>query len=297
MNSALDVDACVTPGAAADAAIRRLKAAGITNPKLDARLLLNACLGEDANTDRHRPLGQETMARFEQMLARRVAGEPVSRILGSREFWSLEFALSPATLDPRPDSETLVEAALSRIADRGRALRIADLGTGTGCLLLALLSELPNAGGMGVDIQAQAVEVATANARRLGLDTRAAFHVGDWDTGLAPGFDCVLSNPPYIPSADIASLAAEVRCDPLVALDGGPDGLDAVRKVSLAVARLLKPGGLALIEIGAGQAPEAADIVGRAGLEFLGIDEDLAGHPRVVVAIAGDRGKSAFTIR
>lgn len=288
MNASLGIEAA---GAAGEAATRALEAAGIANPRLDVRLLLAACLGEDAS------LSEETLARFEPMLARRIAGEPVSRILGQREFWSLEFALSPATLDPRPDSETLVEAALARIADRRLALRIADLGTGTGCLLLALLSELPKASGVGVDIEPRAAQAAAANARRLGLHARAAFIAGDWGAGLVREFDCVLSNPPYIPSADIADLPPEVRCDPRVSLDGGRDGLDGIRGAAGASARLLKPGGLALIEIGAGQARAAACIASRAGLEFLEMDTDLAGHPRVMVALAGDRRQSAFMIR
>lgn len=285
MNAVLDLNA------ATDAAIRRFEAAGIASPRLDARLLLAASLGKDAC------LNEETLARLEPMVSRRIAGEPVSRILGMREFWSLDFALSPATLDPRPDSETLIEAALARIADRRLALRIADLGTGTGCLLLALLSELPEASGVGVDIEPRAVRAAAANARRLGLDARASFIAGDWGAGLAREFDCVLSNPPYIPSGDIAGLPPEVRCDPRISLDGGSDGLDGIRGAAGAVARLLKPGGLALIEIGAGQARAAADIASRAGLGFLAIDNDLAGHPRVLVALAGNRGQSAFTIR
>lgn len=277
--------------AATDAAVRRFEAAGIANPRLDARLLLAACLGTDAASS------EETVARLEPMVARRIAGEPVSRILGVREFWSLDFALGPATLDPRPDSETLIEAALARIADRRTALRIADLGTGTGCLLLALLSELPEASGVGVDIEPRAARVAAANARRLGLHERAWFMAGDWGAGLVRKFDCVLSNPPYIPSADIADLPPEVRCDPWAALDGGGDGLDGIRGAAGASARLLKPGGLALIEIGAGQARAAAGIASRAGLRFLGMDKDLAGHPRVMVALAGDRRQSAFTFR
>ncbi|MHA1536210.1 MAG: peptide chain release factor N(5)-glutamine methyltransferase [Alphaproteobacteria bacterium] len=272
-------------------AVRALEAAGIANPRLDARLLLAACLGEEGSEC------GKSRARLAPMLARRIAGEPVSRILGSREFWSLDFELSPATLDPRPDSETLIEAALARIAEPDKPLRIADLGTGTGCLLLALLSELPEASGVGVDIDAGAARVAAGNAKRLGLAGRASFVVGDWGAGLAPEFDCVLSNPPYIPSADIAGLAPEVRCDPPAALDGGRDGLDGIRGAARGAARLLKSGGLALIEIGAGQEQPAAEIVGRAGLRFVTMDKDLAGHPRVVVALAGEKGQSAFTIR
>ncbi len=276
---------------AGEAAVRALEAAGIAKPRLDARLLLAACLGSDGCPS------EATHARLEPMLARRMAGEPVSRILGRREFWSLDFALSPATLDPRPDSETIVEAALARIADRRLGLRIADLGTGTGCLLLALLSELPNASGVGVDIDGGAARMAAANARRLGLAARASFMAGDWGAGLIREFDCVLSNPPYIPSADIAGLPPEVRCDPRAALDGGRDGLDGIRGAAAAAAHLLKPGGLALIEIGAGQARAAAGIAGRAGLRLLAMDKDLAGHPRVMVALAGDRRQSAFTFR
>jgi release factor glutamine methyltransferase len=216
---------------------------------------------------------------------RRAAGEPLSRLRGAREFWSLDFALSPETLDPRPESETLVAAALDAVPDRAARLRLLDLGTGTGCLLLALLSELPNAWGLGIDRAAGAAATARANAVALGLASRAAFIVGDWGEALRGGFDFVVSNPPYIPSADIPALAPEVRHDPLRALDGGPDGLDAYRALAPDLARLLR--GTALIELGAGQAPAAARIMRTAGLDVRGTRPDLAGIDRCLVLEPG----------
>jgi len=264
----------------------RLAAAGVDSALTDARLLLMAALGCDRTSLLSRAaeaLPPEAAARYADSLARRAAREPVSRILGHREFWSLDFALGPATLDPRPDSETLVEAALAAAPDR--PLRVLDLGTGTGCLLLAVLHDRPAAFGIGVDRSEAAARIARDNAYALGLADRAAFLVGDWATALAGRFDLILSNPPYIPEADITALEPEVRDhDPRLALSGGTDGLDAYRALAAALPELLVPGGTAVVELGIGQAADVAALFGGAGLDITGTPHDLAGIPRCVVA-------------
>lgn len=272
----------------------RLAGAGIDSAMSDARLLLMAALGCDRTGLLSRAgetLPQEAAGRYADHLARRERREPVSRILGRREFWSLDFALGPATLDPRPDSETLVEAALAAASDR--PLRVLDLGTGTGCLLLAVLHDRPAAFGIGIDRSEAAARVARDNAHALGLSDRAAFLVGDWATALAGRFDLVLSNPPYIPEADIAALEPEVReHDPRLALSGGADGLDAYRALAMALPELLAPGGTAVVELGIGQAADVAALFRAAGLDIAGTPHDLAGIPRCVVATSGT--KKAF---
>lgn len=220
-----------------------------------------------------------------KLLARVVAHEPLSRILGIREFWGLPFALSADTLDPRPESETVVAAVLDRLPDRDHAYRLLDLGTGTGCLLLALLSELPHATGIGVDIAPGAARTARYNAVQLGLAGRAQFLAGHWAAAIAGRFDAVVANPPYIPTSDIAGLAAEVReYDPRRALDGGPDGLASYREIVSALPRLLRPGGRFATEVGAGLADIVAAILTAQGLRLDSIVPDLAGIPRCVVA-------------
>lgn len=268
-------------------AAARLRAAGIDSAHLDARLLAGAALGfsrEQLLIHAREPAGAEAAARLEALLARRLAREPVSRILGRREFWSLEFALSPETLDPRPDSETVIEAALA-VTPRDRPLAILDLGTGSGCLLLALLSELPLAHGLGIDRSAGAVETATANAERLGLAGRAGFERRDWRDGLAGVFDLVVANPPYIPEGEIAGLEPEVaRFDPLAALAGGLDGLDAYRRLAPLLPDLLSGHGTVIFEVGAGQAPRVAALLEAAGLLVAGTSADLSGIERCVIA-------------
>lgn len=277
------------------AAAARLEAAGVEAARRDARLLACRLLGggpELLLAQGDRELTPEEAARIEAAMARRAAREPVSRILGEREFWSLAFGLNGATLDPRADSETLVEAALAEIGDRGAPLRILDLGTGSGCLLLALLSELPQADGCGIDISTEAVTQASANAERLGLSSRAGFLVHSWGQGLALGgaadagpWDLVVSNPPYIASGDIAGLAPEVAgFDPPGALDGGADGLDAYRDLIPAVAAVLRPEGLLALEIGHGQAAAVEGLLRAAGLAPLRRAADLAGIERCLLA-------------
>lgn len=275
-------------------AVRRLDAAGVPTPRLDARLLVADALGCEPGALTLRAgerLDSDGVARIEGLIARRMAREPVARIRGMREFWSLPFRVGPATLDPRPDSETLVEAALSAIGDRDAVLDVVDLGTGTGCLLLALLTELPQARGLGIDISAEAVAVARDNAAALGLADRARFAVADWRdpvrswAGAAVGgVACILANPPYIPSEQIDDLAPEVaRHEPRGALDGGGDGLDAYRSLGPAIRSLLAPTGVAVIEVGAGQADPAATLLATAGLSVVRRAGDLAGYDRALV--------------
>jgi release factor glutamine methyltransferase len=263
-------------------AARRLAQAGVEDALRDARLLMRTLLGWDAATlfaRQHEPLAPADATAFASRVARRATREPVSRILGRREFWSLDFALGPATLDPRPDSETLVEAALA-MAPAPR--RVLDLGTGSGCLLLAILSERPATFGVGVDRSEDALRLARTNAMSLGLAGRSAFALGDWTDAVAPGFDLVLANPPYIPTGEIAGLDAEVRgFDPVAALDGGVDGLDPYRRIFGDLARILSPDGSALFEHGLGQEDAVGAIARRAGFDIIATPRDFSGVVRV----------------
>ncbi len=267
---------------------RRLAAAGVDTAMLDAKVLLMHTLGlsrEDLAAGRGQAVTEDGRDRFDALIARRAAREPVGRLTGSREFWSLPFAVSAATLIPRPDSETVIETALSLVRDRNARLRILDLGTGTGCLLLALLSELSDAWGVGIDLSEPALRTARANAIALGIGTRAVFLCTDWDLSLDGRFDLVLSNPPYIRSGAIASLEPEVALhEPARALDGGADGLDAYRAIAPALPRLLADSGRAVIEVGATQAADVAALVSAHGLTAARTVHDLGGRPRCVVA-------------
>ncbi|UZF92337.1 peptide chain release factor N(5)-glutamine methyltransferase [Bosea sp. NBC_00550] len=264
--------------------VQRLLRAGSATPGLDARLLVEGSLATE-NPDPDMLLPVEALARLDGFASRRLAGEPVWRILGEREFWGLPFRLSPATLEPRPDSETIVEATLKQLVDRRHEpLSLLDLGTGTGCLLIALLSELPRATGLGVDLSEEAALTAAGNAALNGMAERATFRQGDWTEGLAGRFDVILSNPPYIPSAEIATLSVEVReHDPLLALDGGSDGLKPYRIFARTLPALLAPGGIIVFEIGAGQGTDVVALMREGGLEFLGSRSDLGGHERALI--------------
>ncbi|EKE72156.1 peptide chain release factor N(5)-glutamine methyltransferase [Oceanibaculum indicum] len=272
-----------------DAAVR-LEAAGVEEARRDARLLLAEALGVEAHRlilEPQTEVPPEAAVRFERFVAARADRMPVSRILGRREFWGLSFRLSPATLDPRPDSETLVEAVLEAFPDRTAPLRVLDFGTGTGCLLLAVLSEYPAASGLGIDKAADAVAMACANAADLGLSSRAAFRTGDWGQGLEGAFDIILSNPPYIEAAVVPGLAPEVaRHDPLLALTGGADGLDAYRALMPHAARLLAPLGHVFLELGQGQEKDVADIAASCGLQRHAAHADLAGIARCLELVA-----------
>lgn len=267
---------------------RRLAAAAIPEPRREARLLVAAATGLSTAAliaDPARAIGESEMGRLAELARRRAGREPLSRILGWREFWSLRLALGPETLDPRPDSETLIEAALDWAGSRrAEPLRVLDLGTGTGCLLLALLRELQAAQGLGIDASAGAVAVAAANAAALGLADRARFRTGSWGDGLSERFDIVLCNPPYIPAGEIAGLEPEVaRFDPWLALSGGVDGLDSYRVLARQLPDLLAPGGWAFIELGAGQSAEAGALFEAGGLAVLAARSDLGNIPRCLV--------------
>jgi len=265
---------------------QKLATAGIDNPALDVTILIGHALG----LDRAQLLGQSERAlaidefyNIEQLIIRRAAHEPVARIVGEREFWSLPFGLNEATLEPRPDSETLVEAALQSL--RGKlAPRILDLGTGTGCLLLALLHELSSATGVGIDIAPRAIEQAQTNAKRLRLGRRARFQVGNWLDYIEEKFDAIISNPPYIATNDIASLMPEVReHDPRRALDGGKDGLEIYRLLIPQLRHFLKPEGIAIFEIGQGQAQAVETLFRDAGLMGIIQFRDLSGIERCLM--------------
>ena len=274
-----------TSRAAALAALAEAFAGVVDAPAREAALVLRAAglKPTELIAEPDAPLGAAA-ADARRYGARRAAGEPLSRIVGEREFWGLSFALSPEALDPRPETETIVEAALAALAARrGEALRIVDFGVGSGALLAALLSEFPAARGLGVDLSPGAAAQARANLEALGLAARAEIRVGDWAKEIAGGFDLIVANPPYIPSGEIAGLAREVRDhDPRLALDGGADGLDAYRALAPEIARLLAPAGRFFFEVGAGQAAAVKALATSAGLVDLATHRDLAGIERVV---------------
>lgn len=277
----------VTVVRALDEAVARLAAAGIEEARREARLLLAHALGTGVASlfaDPARAIDRDARDRFAALVERRVAREPVSHLLGHREFWSLDFVVTADVLDPRADSETLVEAALAAFPDRDAPLAVLDLGTGSGCLLLAVLSERPNARGLGIDASDAALRIAAENAARLGLDDRATFQRGDWGRDLGARFDLILCNPPYIESGAIAALAPEVaRWEPRPALDGGADGLDAYRVLAPQFNRLLAVNGIAAIEIGDGQANAVADLSVAAGLVVESRRRDLSGIERCLL--------------
>jgi release factor glutamine methyltransferase len=265
-----------------------LRAAGLDTPDLDARVLVGHALGLDqaALAAAERVLTAHEAAALEALAARRLAREPVARIVGHKEFWGLRIGVSAATLVPRPETETVVEAALAAVdaaRRRGAALRIADLGTGSGALLLALLSELPQAFGVGTDVSCAALALARHNAARTGLAGRAAFVASDFGAALSGGFDLVVSNPPYVRGHEIAALAPEVRDhDPRVALDGGPDGLAGYRVLAADANRLLGLGGHLVVELGLGAAADVAALFSAAGLAAAPPRADLAGVARAL---------------
>lgn len=277
----------LTVAAARRSIAGRLRAAGIESPDLDARVLVGAVTALDLTgliMAAARPLTQAESARLADLVQRRLEGWPVARLAGRKEFWGLALDLDAATLVPRPDTETVVEAALDIIGEaRAASLRIADLGTGSGALLLALLSELPQATGIGTDISLPALRTARANAARLALAARAAFVLCDYSAALGDGFDLIVSNPPYIASAAIAGLPPEVRDhDPRRALDGGADGLDAYRRLVPQAAARLRPSGALVVETGQHQAAAVAALMQAAGLSEIVARPDLGGIPRAV---------------
>jgi release factor glutamine methyltransferase len=265
--------------------------AGIDEAEADARLLIAHALNLDrAGLTAHgeRALTPDETNAIEQLAARRLRREPVSRIIGTKEFWSLPLRVSDAVLVPRPDTETVVEEALDGIDRAGlrkAPLRILDIGTGSGAIILALLSELPNAIGTATDISEAALAITRGNAERLGYAPRCNFAICDVAQGLAGPFDLIVSNPPYIAHGDIAALAPEVRdYDPALALDGGIEGLDIYRAIAGQARRLLAPGGRLIVELGAGQEPAVAALMTAAGLTAGQARHDLAGIPRALGA-------------
>ena len=268
----------------------RFRSSAIDSAELDARILVGAAMGLDLTgliAAAARSVTSDEAVRLEGFTRRRLAGEPVARILGTREFWGLPLQLSAATLVPRPDTETVVELALEMLRAEPhpeRRLRIADIGTGSGAILLALLSELPNAYGVGTDVSVAALRTARSNAARLGFAARAAFVACDYAAALSDTFDLMVSNPPYIRSADIAGLAVEVRDhDPLVALDGGADGLDAYRVLIPQAAEQLAQDGILVVEAGHDQSADIGKLMTAAGLtQDKPPSADLAGIRRAV---------------
>jgi release factor glutamine methyltransferase len=269
-------------------AVTRLRNAHIDNPALDARLLVAHGLKLDRAqllSQKDRILCEKEMHLLNVFIECRVRHESVARILMEREFWSLPFGLNEATLEPRPDSETLVEVALKSITKRDAALRILDIGTGTGCLLLSLLHELPNATGLGVDIAARAIEQAQENAEKLNLKNRAIFQIKNWLNDVTESFDIIISNPPYIARKEIPTLAPEVKnFDPKLALDGGEDGLDAYRHLIPLLHARLKPKGIAVFEIGYNQSASVTALFKAAGFSSVTLHRDFGGNDRCLLA-------------
>lgn len=272
------------------AARRTLDAAGYEEAADEARILFEAITGTgrtDLIMDPGRAVDPTIVKTFAAAIRRRLAGEPVYRILGKREFHGLELALSPATLEPRADTETLVDATLAQLRQMPAGpdgYRILDLGTGTGAIVLALLAELPGASATAVDVDALAVATARANAARHGLDGRLTALVSDWFSAVHGQFDAVVSNPPYIRDGEIAGLDPEVRLhDPHLALAGGPDGLDAYRRIAADAAAFLRPDGFVAVEIGHDQLNDVTNVFEAAGFHRLVAAQDLGGRDRALI--------------
>jgi len=268
------------------AAQGQLKAAHIDSPAIDARLLLEAATGAsrlDILTDPHRAVTDDQSATLAAYVDRRLRREPVSRILGRKGFWKIMLNVTPDVLSPRPDTETILDIVLLAFQP-AQGLNLIDLGTGSGAILLAVLSERPGAHGVGTDISSEALAVARENAANLDLGGRATFLRTEWAAGFGDhSFDLVVSNPPYIPSDDIPGLDPEVRDhDPLLALDGGPDGLQAYRDLAPEIARVLKPGGIFAVEIGWDQGGTVKALFEAAGLSDVKVVKDLGDRDRVV---------------
>ncbi len=264
----------------------RLKAAGLEGPVIDARILVEAASGAsraDIIGDPRRPLSAQQAAVLDGFVARRLRREPISHILGRKGFWTIMLKVSSDVLTPRPESETLVELVLRDLPEH-RPFSLLDLGAGSGALLLAILAERPAGKGLGVDLSEEALAVARENAANLGMAGQVALLRGDWTTGLAEGgFDVVVSNPPYVPTDDIATLAPEVRDhEPRLALDGGPDGLASYRRLAPEIMRVLKPGGRFAVEVGHDQATAVEALFAGAGAVERATARDLADRDRVV---------------
>ncbi len=290
---------CATIGSLRRRIVARLLAAGIESAELDARVLIAHALGVDMAVLLARPdmqIDAEAEARLAAWTERRIVGVPIARIVGVKEFWSLSFTLGSATLVPRPETETVIEAALAAMPDRDASIRVLDLGVGAGALLAAILLERPRAFGVGVDRSVNALAVARTNLDNLGLGSRAALVRGDWAAALGRQFDLIVANPPYVASGEIATLPPEVRDhDPLFALDGGADGLDAYRAIAFDLPRLISPTGVAILEIGNGQETAVAELARNAGLIVnAAARRDLSGCPRALVIHPGGGSKKTL---
>ena len=276
---------------------RRLEAAGIDSPVIDSRLLVQAAASAtraDIIADPHRQLTDEQSMELERLLSRRERREPISHILGVKGFWKIMLRVTPDVLTPRPETETILDVVLPELAELAR-FRVLDLGVGSGAILLAILSERPNAVGLGVDVSEEALAVARENAANLGLAGRAALMRGDWTAALQEeGFDLVVSNPPYIPTAMIPGLAPEVKDhEPRLALDGGPDGLDAFRRLAEEIPRVLRPGGRFAIEIGFNQGAAVRELFNLDSLQGVRVVRDLGDRDRVVTGVKKTFGQTA----
>jgi len=275
---------------------RRLEKAGVDSPVIDARLLVQAAAGAtrtDIIADPRRPLSPDQAADLERLLGRRERREPISHILGVRGFWKIMLRVTPDVLTPRPETETILDVVLAEFPEAAR-FRVLDLGVGSGAILLAILAERPGAVGLGVDVSEAALAVARENAANLGLAGRMSLMRGDWTAGLEDGgFDLVVSNPPYIRSGDLATLEPEVRDhEPRLALDGGPDGLDAYRRLAEEIPRVLRPGGRFAVEIGFDQGPAVAALFANAGLPGARVVRDLGDRDRVVTGVKKTLGQT-----
>jgi release factor glutamine methyltransferase len=287
-------------GASVDAARRHLarefRSRGLDTPELDARVLVGHALGLDhagLAVQSRRALSTDEADAVAALAARRLAREPVARIVGHKEFWGLPFRLNADTLLPRPETETVVEAALAAVGHGSGAVRVADLGTGSGALLIALLSELPGAFGVGTDVSLAALDCARGNAAALGLGTRTAFVACDYGAALAGAVDLLVSNPPYVVRDDIATLQSEVRdFDPRRALDGGPDGLDGYRAIAADAQRLLSGEGVLVLELGQGQLDAVTALFAAAGLAPEAVKNDLSGVARALILRAVPRWRA-----
>lgn len=263
-----------------------LAMAGIDSPDHDALQLLCHALGitvSDAKLHADTIIPEDSIAQLSGLLARRVGREPLAHITGTRGFWSLDLIVTPDVLDPRPDTETLIEATLNQVSDKTAPLRVLDLGTGSGAILLALLTELPNATGLGVDLSDKALTIAKQNAAQNNLADRAQFHQGDWETGNTNNFDIIVSNPPYIPAGDIAGLQPEVRDhEPHLALTPGDDGLAPYRIILDRLAKWAAPTALIGFECGIDQANDLAKLMTDANLTDISTYKDLGGIDRAL---------------
>lgn len=268
-------------------AANRLRKAGVKTPLLDSRLLLQNVLGisyEQLLVSATRELTGEEEQAFEAYVMRRLKREPVAKILGEKEFWGMKFKTTSATLDPRPDTETLIESVLRNYKEKDRPFKILDLGTGTGCILISLLKEYPNATGLGVDRSLEALQIARENAEKNNVAERLDFVQSDWFSNVTDKYDIIVSNPPYIKNDSIKHLSEEVALyEPKLALEGGNEGLDAYKRIVSGIDNFLNPHAKGFFEIGKWQEEPVAEIIHKQGLQVAEVWEDLAGVPRVVV--------------